>query len=223
MDLFGLGGIFQAVGDSIIGGLNYAEQKKYNEQMLALNREQFDYQKYVQQQTWQREDNAVQRRAEDLTKAGMNRLMAGGQSASAGGVVPTGSLTQGAGGAPQLQTSDALNMIMNALSTKQNIAQSKAQEDLLREEARNVNQNTKVQSEQEKKTRSETAEIDAKKQKIMSEISLNDALIELKKQEQQINEYNYDWSKHSGIRTTDKIPSGLTESAWIAGQNAGRK
>lgn len=47
----------------------------------------FNYAKDVQQTVWDREDNAVQRRAADLQAAGMNPYMAAGSAAGAGSVV----------------------------------------------------------------------------------------------------------------------------------------
>ena len=44
---------------------------------------------YQQEHSWNREDNSVQRRAEDLRKAGMNPQLAAGSAASSGPVVST--------------------------------------------------------------------------------------------------------------------------------------
>lgn len=63
---------------------------------LQFQKQNLDWQKQVQNTTWQREDNAVQRRAIDLQRAGMSPLLAAGSSANAGQVVSTQ--------APQQQT-----------------------------------------------------------------------------------------------------------------------
>ncbi len=57
-----------------------ANQQNYNQQSALLA-----WQKAAQQTTWDREDNAVQRRADDLRLAGMSpHLAAGGAAVSSG-------------------------------------------------------------------------------------------------------------------------------------------
>lgn len=71
------------LGD-IAGGVLGAANTIYN---LYTNERDFDYQKALQQQMFEREDTAVQRRMADLTSAGMNPNLAAGSAASAGSVV----------------------------------------------------------------------------------------------------------------------------------------
>lgn len=54
------------------------------EEQSALSREVYDYQKSLQERIFQREDNAVQRRALDLEKAGLSKTLAAGNGANAG-------------------------------------------------------------------------------------------------------------------------------------------
>ena len=51
----------------------------FNSIMQARN---YEYMKYAQEKTWQREDNAVQRRAADLEKAGLSKTLAAGSAAA---------------------------------------------------------------------------------------------------------------------------------------------
>lgn len=70
--------------DYIFGAIPGALNTAYN---LYTNKRDFDYQKALQQQIFQREDTAVQRRMADLQAAGLNPNLAAGSAASAGSVV----------------------------------------------------------------------------------------------------------------------------------------
>ena len=89
-----IGGALGAVGNAVGMGLQAHQNKK--------NQEREDK---IRQQTWDREDNAVQRRAKDMEKAGINPLLAAGDpaQASTGGGVTGGTApdAEGLGGAIQ--------------------------------------------------------------------------------------------------------------------------
>lgn len=75
---------------SIIGDLfSNITNRNIANQNLQFQRENLDYQKQLQNTLFMREDNAVQRRAEDLEKAGFSKTLAAGSPAGAGQAIST--------------------------------------------------------------------------------------------------------------------------------------
>lgn len=94
--------VLSSVGKAITGignlGLNAAGlylDNKMNQQNLQLQKEQFEYQKNLQQQIFNREDTAYQRAKSDAVSAGFSPLVAAGVSAGGSGSVVTTTAPQG--------------------------------------------------------------------------------------------------------------------------------
>lgn len=122
------GGLFAA---SIAGGLidtfmgASSASKNYRAQMKAL-----EWQKEAQKTTWEREDNAIQRRVKDLRAAGMSPVLAAGQGAQSSGPIQVT--------APQYQKNwslgsalDKASTLMSLMQGKQNIAVTEEQRKLV--------------------------------------------------------------------------------------------
>lgn len=80
-------GALGAIGAGVAGGLI---NSGVNNQNLAYQKENLDYQKALQQKIFEREDTAIQRRKNDLIKAGFNPYVSmNGNGAGSGAVVST--------------------------------------------------------------------------------------------------------------------------------------
>ena len=104
-----VGGLIGA-GASLLGqGINFFSQKKTNDANVSAQNANLDYQKAVQQQTWQREDTAWQRAISDIQKTGMSPLALSG-GAGAGQVVSTSAVQSSA---PQIDAGAIANSAAN--------------------------------------------------------------------------------------------------------------
>lgn len=118
-----IGGLIGA-GASLLGqGINFFSQKKANDANVAAQQSNLDYQKAVQQQTWQREDTAWQRAIADIQKTGMSPLALSG-GAGAGQVVSTSAVQSSA---PQIDAGAMANSAANVTAAIQADKQMKLQ------------------------------------------------------------------------------------------------
>lgn len=106
----------------------YTDQRNYN-----MSKSQYQYQKRLQQQIFDREDNAVQRRAADMKAAGFSPYLAAGNAAGAGTIVSTAAPHMDNSVTPQL--SSYLQYKLNASQAKANIDRTKAEEQSIKNSA----------------------------------------------------------------------------------------
>ena len=201
-DIFGLG---SAVGGLVQSGINWGINKKnYELSREAFNwqkeqaekqnkfaREQFDYQKELNNLTMERQDSQYQRAYADLQKAGINPLTAVGTGGAASGGTTAGSFSGGGNSAtaPQMAQLSGINDIasgvMNILTQRQNISQSRTQEKLIEEQTKTEREKQGYTNAQTKNIRRETQyydDLSAKADAEITAINKENELRELRKE-----------------------------------------
>ena len=122
--IIGAGNLGLGIWNAITG------QQKANDN-LQLQRDTLDYQKQLQQTMFDREDNAVQRRAADLKAAGLSQTLAAGGAAQAGPVVATQAPQKGKEDMEGIGAlSNSLTSALAQIATTTNISKTKADEAL---------------------------------------------------------------------------------------------
>lgn len=95
----------------------------------------------LQKKAWAREDNAVQRRAKDLEKAGLSKTLAAGQAAQSGPAIHAQSGIEQLAGIPS-GLGAAGQQYVNLQQQKQQIAQTRAQTRLIEAQAQSAEVDT---------------------------------------------------------------------------------
>lgn len=105
-----------ATGLDVVGNAANATYSIFNNERNYQNQvSQQNYEKELQQQIFNREDNSVQRRANDLANAGLSKTLASGSGANAGTAVTVGT--------PQHSTQINQGSYLDSIATKNKVEQ----------------------------------------------------------------------------------------------------
>lgn len=114
-------GLISGLFQGLAGLFDTAVNANVASQNLGFQQQVFNYQKDLQNKLFEREDNAVQRRAADLEAAGLSKTLAAGSAAGAGDYVPVS--------APQNKfRSDLSSVVGNMYSVAQTAEDLKTKE-----------------------------------------------------------------------------------------------
>lgn len=113
-------------------------------QNLQFQNENLQYQKNLQKQIFAREDNAVQRRVDDLVAAGLSPTLAAGSAANAGQAIETQALHNGysPNTMPTYGLSSMIGAGLDALKAVGELNRQKAEIDYLQNQSKNVQADT---------------------------------------------------------------------------------
>ena len=189
-DLAGIGSIISGIGGIGLGIANSVENAQINKKNYELQKDWQNYQKQLQREIFQREDNAIQRRVSDIAAAGGNPAMAWetGNGAPAGNIVDTSAPQQAPYDYSQLMNS-SLSMFAGGLKQFQ--------------EARLMDAQIKNLSAVTDKTDAETITEEIRQLQLKVLTAKTNAEKKLYLQEIKEKEHNLELSKSGGLRTTD--------------------
>ena len=189
-DLAGIGSIISGIGGIGIGIANSVSNAEINKKNYELQKDWQNYQKQLQREIFQREDNAIQRRASDIAAAGGNPAMAWetGNGASAGSIIDTSAPQQAPYDYSQLMNS-SLAMFAGGLKQFQ--------------EARLIDAQIKNLSAVTDKTDAETITEEIRQLQIKALTAKTNEEKNLYIQEIKEKEHNLELSKSGDLRTTD--------------------
>lgn len=128
--------LISTIGNLWLGKKSHDLAQQNFQQQMAV----YDYQKALQKQIFEREDNSIQRRVADLKAAGLSPILAAGQGARAGAAIPVTS--------PQ-KSDQGLKMASMALNDfagrMLDVQKSKAEIDLIRAQTARTSQITRYE------------------------------------------------------------------------------
>lgn len=135
MDTGWIGSIAGAAAGLVGSGLSYASQQK----QLQFEKDLARYNRNLQNQMFQREDTAVQRRRLDLMAAGMSPVLAAGQGAGTGPTVQVNAPT-----APNFDMSGAAELAMGAMRMDAEISKTAAETEAILQQKRKAEAETSL-------------------------------------------------------------------------------
>lgn len=192
-----VGGLVSGISNAVIGS-----------KQLKLQREQFAYQKHLNQVMMEREDNAVQRRAADMAEAGINKNLAAGAPAAAG-PMSVGQPIGADGGALMSQGFNQLGEIPSqAIGLGLQMSKSLAEMDHMSAQADNQDAQAKLADAKAITEAKRSGLIDAQTAETWAHKNLLDV-------EGGIGLHNLRKSQQYGIRSTDTLRNPVEDSRII--------
>lgn len=127
--------IFGSIINAGVNAAGIASQNKIANQNLQFQQQNLDYQKALQERIFRREDNAVQRRAEDLEAAGLSKTLAAGSAANAGTPIQTTAPQMSEGAAKSMAKFNTdisiADSVLNLMQKGQDIAKTRAEAEIM--------------------------------------------------------------------------------------------